>query len=226
MKLYVDSGNLEQIEKFSQIGVVDGVTTNPALIAKEGVDFKKRLKEILKILKKNCADDFTLSAEVTDLTNVESMIKQAKELSKIDKHILIKVPMTKEGLIVVKELKKLKIRTNVTLVFSASQALLAAKAGAWCVSPFVGRLNDINQDGLKLIEDTRKIFDRANIETKILAASFRTTKNIQECAIIGADIATVSPKLFENMFNHPLTDIGIDKFNKVWQEFQDEKRIP
>jgi transaldolase len=165
-------------------------------------------------------DDFTVSAEVTKIDSIDDMIKEAKSLAKIDKHILIKVPMTEKGMVVVKELSKQNIKCNVTLVFSPLQALLAAKAGAWCVSPFMGRIDDVGGDGLNLIKEIRTIFDNYNFNTKILAASTRSNIHVTECALIGADIVTMPKKIFDNMFNHPLTDKGIKKFNEDWKKYE------
>ncbi len=220
MKIYLDTGNLNEIQEMSQTGLIDGVTTNPTLIAKEGRDFKKEINEILKIMKVNAPTDFTISLEVTDLTNSNSMIKQAKEISKIDKHILVKIPLTIEGLKAVKELSKDKIRCNVTLCFSTSQALLAAKAGAWCVSPFVGRIEDEGWDGMGLLKDIKKVYENYNIKTKILAASVRTAEHVHEAMEIGVDIVTIPSSIFKKLYYNPLTDLGIKTFEKDWNEYQ------
>jgi len=220
MKLYLDTGSITDIDEIAKSGLLDGVTTNPTLISKEGRDFNQEIKDIIKILKKNCTDDFTVSAEVTDLEDSNSIIKQARVLSKIDKHILVKVPLTFEGLKAVNVLSKEKIRCNVTLCFSANQALLAAKAGAWCVSPFVGRINDSGHNGIELIEEIRKIYDNYNFETKILAASIRSAEDILECAKIGADIVTLPTSIFNKLYKNPLTDVGLEKFESDWNEYQ------
>jgi len=179
MEIYLDTGNIEEIEKISQIGLLDGVTTNPSLIAKEGKDFIKTIKEISKILKKNCINqNFTLSAEVTDITSSENIIKEAKKLTKINKHIVVKIPITEQGLKATAKLSKEGIRCNLTLCFSTNQALLAAKAGAWCVSPFVGRVDDEGYDGIELIEDIKQVYSNYNFKTKILGASIRGVKDV------------------------------------------------
>ncbi|MDA3855224.1 MAG: fructose-6-phosphate aldolase [Candidatus Woesearchaeota archaeon] len=219
MKLYLDTGNVEDIEAAVKIGVVDGVTTNPTLIAKEGRDFKKTIKEIANILSSH-KFDFTVSAEVTNTNSAKEIIEEARELSKLTRHILIKVPLTKPGIEAVSTLSKEGIRCNVTLCFSANQALLAAKAGAWCVSPFVGRIDDEGYEGLNVIREIRKIFDNYNFETKILAASIRSPHDVLECAKIGADIATIPPKIFDKLFYNPLTDLGIVQFEKDWDEYK------
>jgi len=220
MKIYLDTGNIDEIIEASNSEILDGVTTNPTLIAKEGRDFNTEIKEIIKILRKNCSDDFTVSAEVTNLENSETIVKQARVLSKIDKHILVKVPLTFEGLKAVKLLSKEKIRCNVTLCFSANQALLAAKAGAWCVSPFVGRVDDTGHDGMELIEEIRLVFDNYKFTTRILAASIRSPEHILECAKIGADIVTTPYSIFKKLYLNPLTDIGLENFSKDWNEYQ------
>lgn len=219
MKIYLDTGNVEQIKFAADTLLIDGVTTNPTLIAKEKRDFKQVLKEISSIMKKT-QNDFTLSAEVTNIESSKDMIAQAKELIKIDKHIIIKIPMTFEGLKAVKELSKLNIRTNVTLIFSANQALLAAKAGAWCVSPFIGRLDDCGQDGLNLIAEIKQIFTNYNFKTNILAASIRNPQTVLECAKIGADIVTIPFNVFEQLPKHSLTQNGIAQFESDWENYK------
>lgn len=211
MKLYLDTGNLEDIKKGLESGVVDGVTTNPTLIAKENVKFETRIKQIAAAFRKAKVKDFTVSAEVTTLTAKE-MVKQALPLAKIDKNVLVKIPLTPEGIKATHELAQRKIRVNVTLCFSASQALLAAKAGAYVVSPFVGRLDDTGTRGMDLIEQIRHIYDTYGFETKILAASIRHTMHVIEAAEAGADIATLPFNVFEKLFQHPLTDSGLEKF--------------
>lgn len=218
MKIYLDTGNINEIKDAAETGLIDGVTTNPTLIAKEGRDFKTVLKEIIKILNLT-NNNYTISAEVTDLKNHNSMIKQARELAKLDKHILVKIPLTKEGLKAVKILAEEEIRCNVTLCFSANQALLAAKAGAWCVSPFIGRLDDTGENGLNLIREIKEIYDNYKIETRILAASIRSPEHVLNCARIGAEIATIPYKTFEQLYNHPLTDVGLKKFNDDWNSY-------
>ncbi|MDK2789889.1 MAG: transaldolase [Methanothermococcus sp.] len=210
MKFFLDTANVEKIKEFAELGIVDGVTTNPSLIAKEGRDFHEVIKEICSIV------DGPVSAEVISL-EAEGMIKEARELAKIADNVVIKVPMTKEGLKAVNVLSKEGIKTNVTLVFSANQALMAAKAGATYVSPFVGRLDDIGHDGMKLIEDVVKIFRNYDIKTEVIVASVRHPIHALESAKIGADIATIPFDVLDKMFKHPLTDIGIEKFLKDWE---------
>lgn len=220
MKLYLDTGNLEEIQKASKTKLIDGVTTNPSLVSKEGEDFKKLIKEINLILKKNLDDDFTVSAEVIDTSSVESILKEARILSKLDKHVLVKIPLTQIGLEAVSILSKEKIRVNVTLCFSANQALLAAKAGAWCVSPFLGRVDDEGYDGVELIKEIKTIYTNYKFETKILAASIRSPHHIHECAEIGCDIATMPYSIFEKLFYNPLTDLGLMKFQQDWRKYK------
>ena len=210
MKLFIDTANIDEIKAANDLGVICGVTTNPSLIAKEGRDFKTVIKEITAIV------DGPISAEVISL-EADGMIEEALDLVKIDKNIVIKIPMTAEGLKAVKELSSKGIRTNVTLIFSAAQALLAAKAGATFVSPFVGRLDDIDSDGMYLIEDIVTIFNNYGIETEIIAASIRSGIAVTNCAKAGADIATVPYKVIMQMIKHPLTDAGIEKFLADWE---------
>ena len=210
MKLFIDTANIDEIKAANDLGVICGVTTNPSLIAKEGRDFKTVIKEITQIV------DGPISAEVISL-EADGMIEEALELAKIDKNIVIKIPMTAEGLKAVKALSAKGIKTNVTLIFSAAQALLAAKAGAAYVSPFVGRLDDIDSDGMYLIEDIVTIFNNYGIETEIISASIRNSIAVTNCAKAGADIATVPYKVIMQMIKHPLTDAGIEKFLKDWE---------
>ena len=210
MKFFIDTANVDEIKEINNWGVIDGVTTNPSLIAKEKRDFKQVIKEIASIV------DGPISAEVISLDS-KNMVNEARELAKIDKNIIIKIPMTEEGLKAVNILSKENIKTNVTLVFSATQALLASKAGASYVSPFLGRLDDISTDGMNLIEDICQIFSIYDIDTQIIAASVRTPIHVLQIAKSGADIATVPYKVFKQMLKHPLTDIGIEKFLKDWE---------
>lgn len=210
MKLFIDTANVGEIREIAEWGVVDGVTTNPSLIAKEKRDFKEVVTEITGIV------DGPISAEVVSLKHDE-MVEEAKELAKIHKNIIIKVPMTEEGLIAVKELHAMGIKTNVTLVFTSTQALLAAKAGASYVSPFLGRLDDISTNGLNLIEEIMDIFNNYNYDTEVIAASIRHPMHVVECARLGCDIATVPYKVFKQMLHHPLTDSGIERFLKDWE---------
>lgn len=205
MKFFIDTADVEEIREINSWGVVSGVTTNPSLIAKEGRVFEDVVKEITEIV------DGPISAEVTAL-DVETMVAQAMELVKISENIVIKIPMTAEGLKAVKVLSKKGIKTNVTLIFSANQALLAARAGASYVSPFIGRLDDIGQDGMDLIRDLAEIFGIYGIETEIIAASVRHTSHVLECMKAGVDIATIPYKVFKQMLVHPLTNSGIEKF--------------
>lgn len=210
MKFFIDTANVYEIKEINNWGVIDGVTTNPSLIAKEKRDFKQVIKEIASIV------DGPISAEVISLDS-KNMVNEARELAKINKNIVIKIPMTEEGLKAVNILSKENIKTNVTLVFSATQALLASKAGASYVSPFLGRLDDISTDGMNLIEDICQIFSIYDIDTQIIAASVRTPMHVLQIAKSGADIATVPYKVFKQMLKHPLTDIGIEKFLKDWE---------
>lgn len=210
MKLFVDTANTYEIRKANDLGVICGVTTNPSLIAKEGRVFKEVVKEITSIV------DGPISAEVISLDS-ENMIKEALELSEIHKNIVIKIPMTSEGLKAVSVLSKKGIHTNVTLIFSPSQALLAARAGASYVSPFVGRLNDISSDGNKLIENISKIFKLHDISCEIIAASIRSPEDVVDAALAGANIATIPYGVIVRMISHPLTDAGIERFLKDWE---------
>lgn len=210
MKLFIDTANIEEIKDANELGVICGVTTNPSLIAKEGRDFKTVIDEITSIV------DGPISAEVISL-DADSMVQEAIPLAQMNKNIVIKIPMTKEGLKAVKTLTAMGIHTNVTLIFSASQALLAARAGATYVSPFLGRLDDINSDGMELISDIVNIFDAHAIDTKIICASIRNPNHVTEAAKLGADIATVPYNVIMQMLKHPLTDAGIEKFLKDWE---------
>jgi len=212
MKIFIDTANVEEIRKANDMGVVCGVTTNPSLIAKEGRDFIEVVKEIVSIV------DGPISAEVISL-EADKMVEEAKELySKINNsNLVIKIPMCAEGLKATKRLSELNIKTNITLIFSAAQALLAAKAGASYVSPFVGRLDDIGRTGLELIEEIAEIFEVQDIKTEIIAASIRNPIHVTDAAKVGCDIATVPYKVIEQMVHHPLTDAGIEKFLKDWE---------
>lgn len=210
MKLFIDTANVDDIRKANDLGVICGVTTNPSLIAKEGRVFADVVKEITTIV------DGPISAEVISLEH-EKMVEEAMELSKISKNIVIKIPMTEEGLKAVKVLSARGIKTNVTLIFSPSQALLAAKAGASYVSPFVGRLNDISSNGRELVETIHAIFEKHSIKTEIIAASIRGPEDVIEAALAGADIATIPYKVIVQMTKHPLTDAGIERFLHDWE---------
>ncbi|MDF2616388.1 MAG: transaldolase [Sedimentibacter sp.] len=210
MKLFIDTANVEEIRKANDMGVICGVTTNPSLIAKEGRKFEEVVREITQIV------DGPISAEVISLDS-EGMIREAVELAKIHKNIIIKIPMTAEGLKAVKVLTSENIKTNVTLIFSAGQALLAARAGATYVSPFVGRLDDISTDGMELISEIVDIFNYHNIKSEIIAASIRHPMHVTQAARIGCHIATVPYKVLVQMTKHPLTDRGIEQFLKDWE---------
>ena len=210
MRFFIDTANIEEIKEANELGVICGVTTNPSLIAKEGRDFIEVVKEIITIV------DGPISAEVISLDH-KGMVEEADKLSKIHKNIVIKLPMTLEGLKATKILSQKGIKTNVTLIFSATQALLAARAGATYVSPFVGRLDDIGQDGLSLIEEIVDIFNVNAIETEIIVASVRNPIHVAQAARMGADIATVPYKVITQMTKHPLTDKGIENFLKDWE---------
>lgn len=216
MKLFIDTANIDEIREINNWGIICGVTTNPSLIAKEGRVFEEVIKEITTIV------DGPISAEVVSLDS-EGMIKEARELAKIHKNIVIKIPMTAEGLKTVSVISKEVIKTNVTLIFSASQALLAAKAGATYVSPFVGRLNDIASNGIDLIADIAQIFDNYGMDTEIIAASVRGPQDVVDCAKCGAHIATIPYKVFGQMIKHPLTDSGIEKFLADWKSVPNAK---
>ena len=205
MEFFIDTGDINEIKTAYSWGFVDGVTTNPSLVAKTGKNQKELIKEISEIV------DGPISAEVIAL-DAAGMIAEGEDLATIHKNVVIKLPMTKDGMIACKHFSKKGIKTNVTLVFSANQALLAAKNGATYVSPFVGRLDDIGQTGMDLITEIRQIFNNYGFETKILAASLRHSQHIKECALVGADTATIPFKVIEGLFNHPLTKNGLDQF--------------
>ena len=207
MKFFIDTANIEEIRKANDMGVIAGVTTNPSLIAKEGRDFNEVIKEITSIV------DGPISGEVkATTTDAEGMIAEGREIAKIHPNMVVKIPMTVEGLKAVKVLSAEGVKTNVTLIFTANQALLAARAGATYVSPFLGRLDDISVKGSELIEEIAEMFAVSGIETQIIAASIRNPIHVTECALAGADIATVPYKVIEQMTHHPLTDAGIEKF--------------
>ena len=207
MKIFIDTANIEEIKDAANLGVIDGVTTNPSLIAKEGKKLEDVIGEICSLV------DGPISGEIKATTiKWQDMVEEGKEIAKFHKNMVVKIPMTKDGLIAVKELTKLGIKTNVTLVFTVNQALLAAKAGATFVSPFVGRLDDISEDGIQLIYDISEVFSIYNINTQIIAASIRHPLHVVECAKAGADIATIPYKVIMQMINHPMTNNGIEKF--------------
>ena len=210
MKLFIDTANVDDIREANDLGVICGVTTNPSLIAKEGRVFQDVVKEITEIV------DGPISAEVISL-EADKMVEEAKPLAAMHKNIVIKIPMCAEGLKATKQLTDLGIKTNVTLIFSAAQALLAAKAGATYVSPFLGRLDDIGMEGLNLIEEIVDIFDAQAIETEIIAASIRNPIHVTAAARLGCDIATIPMSVIRQMIHHPLTDSGIERFLKDWE---------
>ena len=210
MKIFLDTANIDNIREANDLGVIDGVTTNPSLIAKEGRRFDEVVNEICAIV------DGPISAE-TVTEKAETMVEEAKELSKIHPNIAVKIPMTAEGLKAVKECSELGIKTNVTLVFSANQALLAAKAGASFVSPFVGRIDDNTEYGMNLVRRIAQIFANYQFDTEIIVASVRNPLHVLEAAEAGADIATIPYKVLQKMITHPLTDIGIEKFLSDWE---------
>ncbi|MEP2880129.1 MAG: fructose-6-phosphate aldolase [Roseibium sp.] len=209
MKFFVDTAEISDIKDLESTGLLDGVTTNPSLIAKSGRDFKEVIAEICKITEGD------VSAEVA-ATDFETMIKEAHVLRAIADNVVIKLPLTFDGLKACKQLTEEGTKTNVTLCFSANQALLAAKAGATYISPFIGRLDDIHADGLELIREIRVIFDNYGFDTEILAASIRTPNHVKDCAIIGADVVTVPPATLKSLVKHPLTDKGLEAFISDW----------
>lgn len=209
MKFFIDTANVDEIRKANDMGVICGVTTNPSLIAREGRVFEEVIAEIASVV------DGPISGEVkATTTDAEGMIKEGREIAKIHPNMVVKIPMTAEGLKAVKVLSAEGVKTNVTLIFTANQALLAARAGATYVSPFLGRLDDISVRGVDLISEIAEIFEVAGIETEIIAASVRNPIHITDCALAGADIATVPYKVIEQMTHHPLTDAGIKKFQE------------
>ena len=216
MKIFIDTASVKEIKEAASWGIVDGVTTNPSLIAREGRDFIEVVKEICSIV------DGPISAEAVS-TNCDALVKEARQLSKLHRNIVVKIPLMKEGLKAIKLLSKEGIKTNATLCFSATQALLAAKAGAAYVSSFVGRLDDISHTGMSLIKDIKLIFANYNFKTEIIVASVRNPLHVLESARLGADIATVPFNVLEWLLKHPLTDAGIEKFLKDWEKVRGAK---
>ncbi|MFQ5602548.1 MAG: fructose-6-phosphate aldolase [bacterium] len=214
MKFFLDTANIDEIKQAASMGILDGVTTNPTLVAKEQGKFKEMLIEICEVV------NGPVSAEVVS-TDFDGMMKEAHDLAALHANICIKIPMTRDGLKAVKALSSENIPVNVTLCFSPSQALMAAKAGATFVSPFVGRVDDISGVGMDIITDIRTIFDNYQFETEILAASLRHPLHVVEAALIGADVATMPYKVFDQLFNHPLTDIGLKRFLSDWEKVKD-----
>ena len=213
MKLFIDTGNLKEVESLVPLGIIDGITTNPSLLAKEGGDYRAILKKICGIVKG------PTSAEVV-AKDFEGMIREGRDLASIDEHIVVKVPFTKEGVRACKALSSEGLRVNVTLVFSPTQALIAAKVGATYVSPFIGRLDDIATSGMNLIHEIVDIFENYQFKTEVLVASVRHPIHVVEAARLGADICTCPAAVIEAMFRHPLTDIGLEKFLKDWEKAQ------
>lgn len=216
MQLFLDTANIDDIKKYAAWGIVDGITTNPTLIAKEGVSLEKRIKEICKVV------NGPISSEVVS-NDLDEMIIQGRAYAKWHRNIHVKVPMTPAGLQAVKIFSKEGIKTNVTLVFSASQAMLAAKAGATLVSPFIGRLDDISENGMELIAEIVQIFKNYQFKTKVLVASVRHPRHVVDAAKLGADICTLPPDIMSKLVQHPLTDIGIKKFLEDWEKVKDKQ---
>ncbi len=210
MKLFIDTANVEHIREMADLGIIAGVTTNPTLIAKEGRDFNEVIKEITSIV------DGPISGEVISL-EAEGMVKEGIEIAKIHKNMIVKIPMTEQGIKATRQLTALGIRTNVTLVFSVNQALLAATAGATYVSPFVGRLEDTLHDGIQVVSEIRDVFDIYGFDTEIISASIRTVKQLADSALVGAHVATVPYPILKKAFTHPLTDKGIEAFMNDWE---------
>lgn len=211
MKFFIDSGDTEEIKLANSMGIIDGVTTNPSLVAKTGKNFESLIKEICAIV------DGPISAEVVSL-DAPGMIEEGKKLAAIHKNVVVKVPLIEQGLIATKAFTALGIRTNVTLCFSPNQALLAAKVGATYISPFLGRLDDISQDGMQLIREIRTIYNNYQFKTQILAASIRHPVHIRDCALVGADVATCPLKILQQIVKHPLTDAGLKQFMADWEK--------
>ncbi len=211
MKIFLDTANLDEIKKVAAMGLLDGVTTNPTLVSREKGAFKDILRNICEVV------PGPVNAEVVS-TDTEGMLKEGHELAKIHPNIVVKIPMTRAGLVAVRKLANEKISTNVTLIFSPNQALLAAKAGASYVSPFLGRLDDISHVGMDLVRDIVTIFDNYEFETEVLAASLRNPVHVVDAALAGADISTLPAKVFDQLFDHPLTDIGLRKFLEDWEK--------
>jgi transaldolase len=212
MKFFIDTANLDEIREANELGMIDGVTTNPSLVAKEGdVDFKEHLKKICDMVKGD------ISAEVTSL-DTEGMLKEGREYAKVADNVVVKCPLTLDGLKATRQLTSEGIGVNVTLCFSAAQAILAAKAGARYISPFIGRLDDIATDGMVLIRDIVQIYDNYDFDTQVLAASIRHPMHIVDCALAGADVATIPFKVIKQLVQHPLTDKGLDAFLSDWKK--------
>jgi len=213
MKLFIDSANIPQIKKFLDIGVLDGVTTNPTLLAKEGVDPAEQVEKILKLV------PGPVSVEVLS-TDYEGIVGEARRIAEMSENVVVKAPMTQDGLRAVRTLSRENIKTNVTLVFSPNQGLLAAKAGATYVSPFIGRLDDVGYDGMRVIRDLVEIFRNYSMASQILVSSVRHPVHVLRAAKLGAHVATLPPDVLDKMFNHPLTDVGLKRFTADWQELE------
>lgn len=213
MKFFLDTANIEEIKRVNDLGLCDGVTTNPSIIKKESRDFEEVVKEICKLV------DGPVSAEVTSY-ECEGMVEQARALSKWAENIVVKIPMTEEGLKAINILSKEKIKTNCTLIFSVSQGLMAMKAGATYISPFMGRIDDMGESGAKLVSELRDVIDIYGYDSQIIAASIRHIGHLEEAALAGAHIATIPGTLFEKLWSHPLTDAGIESFKKDWEAFE------
>jgi transaldolase len=215
MKLFIDTANIDEIKEAAKLGLIDGITTNPTLIAREGKEFMQIVEEICRIV------DGPISLEAVS-TQSKDMVKEAQDLAKIHPNVVVKIPMTREGLIATKQLSTEGIHVNMTLVFSPTQALLAAKAGAAYASPFVGRLDDISHLGMDLVEQILTIYENYDFETEIIVASVRNPLHVLEAALIGADIATVPFKVIEQLIEHPLSDIGVERFLKDWEKVKNK----
>lgn len=213
MKFFLDTANIKEIKRVNDLGLCDGVTTNPSIIKKEGRDFEEVVKEICNLV------DGPVSAEVTSY-ECEGMVEQARALSKWAENIVVKIPMTEEGLKAINILSKEKIKTNCTLIFSVSQGLMAMKAGATYISPFMGRIDDMGESGAKLVSELRDVIDIYGYDSQIIAASIRHIGHLEEAALAGAHIATIPGTLFEKLWSHPLTDAGIESFKKDWEAFE------
>lgn len=211
MKFFIDTANIKEIKEAAALGMIDGVTTNPTLIAQEGRQFRELIEEICSIV------DGPISAEVISL-ETKKMVKEARELSKIHENIVIKIPMTKDGLKATRKLTQEGIKVNTTLIFSAVQALLAAKAGSTYVSPFVGRLDDVSHYGMELVDQILTIYENYDFETEVIVASIRNPLHVLEAALMGADVATIPFKVIEQLTRHPLTDVGIERFLSDWKK--------
>lgn len=216
MKIFLDTANLDEIQKYTEMGIVDGVTTNPSLIAKEGANLKEYTIKICEMVQGDT------SAEVI-ATDYEGILKEAREIAKWHEHVVVKIPFIPEGVKAISTLSQEGIRVNCTLIFSANQALLAAKAGAYIVSPFAGRIDDMGQDSFETMLEIRQVFDNYDIDTQILFASTRHPRHVVQAATIGCDICTLPADVLEKMFHHPLTDVGLEKFLKDWEGVKDKQ---